>query len=143
MLSIAAASVPTPLPRSMARWMLSFAIEASRAFCTAVPRAGLPSVSPPPSRAATVIARASLLKSLPRLASAAPFLCLIDDHLECPDMRLSFYLEGDDLERSHVPRGEKRRCRLRLPRHARRRLRALDGDPADLDLHRLQGLPHP
>ena len=31
----------------------------------------------------------------------------------------------------------------RLPRHAPRRLRALDGDPADLGLHRLQGLPHP
>src|SRR5579859_7616656 len=34
-----------------------------------------------------MIARASLEKSLPRLASAAPFLCLIDDHLLCPDTR--------------------------------------------------------
>ena len=67
---------------SIACWILSFGIEASRAFCTAVARVGLPSVSPPPSRAATVIARASLLKSLPRLASAAPFLCLIEDHFE-------------------------------------------------------------
>src|SRR6476619_6297140 len=65
--------------------MLSFGIEASRAFWIAVARAGLPSGSPPPSRAATVIARASLVKSLPRLASAAPFLCLIEDHFECPD----------------------------------------------------------
>ena len=32
---------------------LSFGIEASRAFCTAVARVGLPSRSPPPSRAAT------------------------------------------------------------------------------------------
>src|SRR4051794_34394650 len=32
-----------------------------------------------------MIARESLEKSLPRLASAAPFLCLIDDHLLCPD----------------------------------------------------------
>src|ERR1700742_1698567 len=123
--------------------MLSLGIEASRAFCTAVASAALPSVSPPPSRAATVIARASLLKSLPRLASAAPFLCLIDDHLECPDMRLSFYLGGDDHERPHDPRGEKHRRRRCLPRHARRRLRALDGDPPHLGLHRLKGFPHP
>ena len=67
---------------SIAFWILSFGIEASCAFWTAVASVGLPSVSPPPSRAATVIARASLLKSLPRLASAAPFLCLIEDHLE-------------------------------------------------------------
>ena len=32
-----------------------------------------------------MIARESFEKSLPRLASAAPFLCLIDDHLLCPD----------------------------------------------------------
>src|ERR1700733_11776387 len=32
-----------------------------------------------------MIERESLEKSLPRLASAAPFLCLIDDHLLCPD----------------------------------------------------------
>src|SRR2546423_6289613 len=32
-----------------------------------------------------MIARESLENSLPRFASAAPFLCLIDDHLLCPD----------------------------------------------------------
>src|SRR5436305_14772005 len=32
-----------------------------------------------------MIARESFEKSLPRFASAAPFLCLIDDHLLCPD----------------------------------------------------------
>src|SRR4029079_4896025 len=37
-----------------------------------------------------MIARESLEKSLPRFASAAPFLCLIDDHLLCPDMGLLF-----------------------------------------------------
>src|SRR4029077_6866626 len=42
--------------------------------------------SPPRPRAATVTSRASLLKSLPRFASAAPFLCLIECHLECPDI---------------------------------------------------------
>src|SRR5262249_6092318 len=41
--------------------------------------------SPPPSFAATMIARESFEKSCPRFASAAPFLCLIDDHLLCPD----------------------------------------------------------
>src|SRR6185503_11377127 len=140
--SIAAPSAPAPVPTSIAFWILSFGIEASRAFCTAVARAGLPLTSPPPSRAATVIARASLLKSLPRFASAAPFLCLIDDHFECPDMRVSFYLEGDELERSHDQRGKGTRRRRRLRRHAGRRLRALDRDPTDLGLHRLQGLPH-
>src|SRR5215213_8429593 len=47
--------------------------------------ARLPPGSGPPSRAATMIARESFEKSLPRLASAAPFLCLIEDHLLCPD----------------------------------------------------------
>src|ERR1051325_7974290 len=47
--------------------------------------ARLLSGSPPPSLAATMIARDSFEKSWPRFASAAPFLCLIDDHLLCPD----------------------------------------------------------
>src|SRR5881398_3010358 len=68
--------------------MLSFGIELSRAFWIAVARVAFPSGSGPPSRAATMIARESLERSWPRLASAAPFLCLIDDHLLCPDMRL-------------------------------------------------------
>src|SRR3954463_13463864 len=66
--------------------MLSLGIEACLAFSMAVASAALPAGSPPPSRAATVIARASLVKSWPRLASVAAFLCLIEDHLECPDM---------------------------------------------------------
>ncbi len=86
------------MPVSIAFWILSLGIDASRAFCTAVPRDGFPSMSPPPSRAATVIARASLEKSLPRFASAAPFLCLIDDHLECPDIQVSFYWRENVLE---------------------------------------------
>src|ERR671932_467655 len=68
--------------------MFSFGIEYERAFSIAFCRARLAAGSPPPSRAATMIARESLEKSLPRFASAAPFLCLIDDHLLCPDMRL-------------------------------------------------------
>ena len=42
--------------------------------------------SPPPWRAAMMIARLSLLHSLPRLASMAPFLCLIVAQWEWPDM---------------------------------------------------------
>src|SRR5439155_16170550 len=68
--------------------MFSFGIEYERAFSTAFASARFAAGSGPPSRAATMIARESLEKSLPRFASAAPFLCLIDDHLLCPDMRL-------------------------------------------------------
>src|SRR4051812_47722824 len=71
--------------------MLSFGIEKERAFSIAFCSERLLSGSPPPSLAATMIARESFEKSLPRLASAAPFLCLIDDHLLCPDMRLLPY----------------------------------------------------
>src|SRR5215207_4476772 len=63
------------------------------AFCSA----RLPAESGPPSRAATMIARDSFEKSLPRFASAAPFLCLIDDHLLCPDTRLLPYELQDPL----------------------------------------------
>src|SRR6186713_3335872 len=49
---------------------------------------GLPSGSPPPMRAATVISLIMLVKILPRLASSAPFLCLILCHFECPDIYL-------------------------------------------------------
>src|SRR5438874_8977172 len=65
--------------------MLSFGIEYERAFSIAFWSARLFAASPPPSFAATMIARESFEKSFPRFASAAPFLCLIDDHLLCPD----------------------------------------------------------
>src|SRR5438067_6829706 len=68
--------------------MLSFGMEYERAFSTAFCNARFPAGSAPPSRAATMIARVSFEKSLPRFASAAPFLCLIELHLLCPDMRL-------------------------------------------------------
>src|SRR3954447_17238886 len=67
--------------------MLSFGIEYERAFSIAFCSARFPAGSGPPSFAATMIARDSFEKSLPRLTSAAPFLCLIEDHLLCPDMR--------------------------------------------------------
>src|SRR2546430_17394069 len=65
--------------------MLSFGIDAAFAFSTAFWSARLLAGSGPPSFAATMIARVSFVKSLPRFASAAPFLCLIEDHLLCPD----------------------------------------------------------
>src|SRR5215212_9365992 len=88
MCSYASPSDDVPAPRATARSMLSFGIELSRAFWIAVASVALPSGSGPPSRAATMIARESLEKSLPRLMSAAPFLCLMLDHLLCPDMHL-------------------------------------------------------
>src|SRR3954447_17339062 len=83
--SYAAESESVPAPFAIARSMLSFGIEAAFAFSTAFWSARLPAGSGPPSFAATMIARVSFEKSLPRFASAAPFLCLIDDHLLCPD----------------------------------------------------------
>src|ERR1700759_1498101 len=58
------------------------------AFAAAIaPRSrGLPSGSPPPPLAATVISLIRRVKILPRLASSAPFLCLIVAHFEWPDM---------------------------------------------------------
>src|SRR5450755_4437158 len=69
----------------MARSMLSLGIELSRAFWMAFARVAFDSGSGPPSLAATMIARASLENSCPRLASAAPFLRLMVAHLLCPD----------------------------------------------------------
>src|SRR5215211_6353529 len=68
----------------MARWMLSLGMLPSLALETARASAGFISGSPPPSRAATVMALDSLPNSAPRLASAAPFLRLIVDHLLWP-----------------------------------------------------------
>src|SRR6478735_2461621 len=76
--------------------MLSFGIEYDFAFSIAFWSERLFAGSPPPSFAATMIARESFEKSLPRFASAAPFLCLIDDHLLCPDThRLPYLVEKE------------------------------------------------
>src|SRR5687767_12661080 len=72
--------------------MLSTGMFSARALCTARRRRKLVSGSPPPSFAATMISRVSLVKSCPRFASAAPFLRLIVDHLLCPDMVTPLYL---------------------------------------------------
>src|SRR5438128_2624688 len=49
-----------------------------------------------------MIARESFEKSLPRFASAAPFLCLIDDHLLCPDTRPLPYEVQEELVDARV-----------------------------------------
>src|SRR3989337_400035 len=65
--------------------MLSFGMDACRAFSTAFWSARLLAGSGPPSRTATMIARVSFVNSWPRFASVAFFLCLIDAHLLWPD----------------------------------------------------------
>src|ERR1043166_7967192 len=74
----------------MARWIVSDGILAFLAVVTAVRRRGFASGSPPPIRAAEVNSRMSLVNVLPRRASTTAFLCLIEAHLECPDILLSF-----------------------------------------------------
>src|SRR3954453_19622380 len=83
---MASASVPAPVPFAIARSMLSFGMLASLAFWTASASAAFDSGSPPPSRAATWIARASFVNCAPRRWSTTAFLCLIDAHFEWPDM---------------------------------------------------------
>src|SRR3954471_21244220 len=83
--SNASASASAPDPLAIARSMLSFGIEYDFAFSVAFCSERLFVGSPPPFFAATMIAFESFEKSCPRFASAAPFLCLIDDHLLCPD----------------------------------------------------------
>src|SRR3954465_12321521 len=88
MCSYVAASAPVPAPRAIARSMLSFGIDAARALSIAFCSARFEAGSGPPSFAATISARVSFVKSCPRFASAAPFLCLIELHLLCPDIAL-------------------------------------------------------
>src|SRR3989442_6957103 len=66
--------------------MLSAGMLAALADSTAALSRRLPFGSPPPCLAATVISRRILEKSLPRCTSALPFLRLICDHRECPDI---------------------------------------------------------
>src|ERR1700732_2057317 len=70
----------------MARSILSLGIFSPLAARMAVRRRGFVSGSSPPTRAAMVNSRMSLVKIFPRRASVAAFLCLIVAHFECPDM---------------------------------------------------------
>src|SRR3954453_12851128 len=131
--------------------MLSFGMEYDFAFSIAFCSARLPDGSPPPSFAATMIARESFEKSLPRFASAAPFLCLIDDHLLCPDTRRLPHLVQEQLVDPRVvgelrmERGDENpslarqhRMTVDLGQHLDVRPRLLDPRCADEDrAHRL------
>src|ERR1700722_17143562 len=66
--------------------MFSLGIDASLALRTAFSSTTLVSGSPPPSRAATMIARESLENCAPLRESTIAFLCLMLDHFECPDI---------------------------------------------------------
>src|SRR5688500_11255198 len=66
--------------------MLSAGMFTDFASAMIVRSLGFESGSPPPARAATVSSLMIRVKTLPRLASAAPFLCLMVCHLEWPDM---------------------------------------------------------
>src|SRR5438105_15004516 len=69
----------------MARLMLSAGIFSCLAASTALRRRGFLSGSPP-DLAAMLISLIRRVKTLPRLASSAPFLCLIVAHFEWPDI---------------------------------------------------------
>src|SRR5204863_7990090 len=69
----------------MARLMLSAGMFSALAACTAPRKRGFLSGSPP-LLAAMVISLIKRVKILPRLASSAPFLCLMVAHLEWPDI---------------------------------------------------------
>src|SRR5580704_8633726 len=85
--------------------MLSLGIDAALALAIASASGALPTGSPPPSRAATVTARASLVNCWPRRESTIAFLCLMLAHLECPDM-----VEKDTWARARArPRSDWRR----------------------------------
>src|SRR6185369_6987023 len=70
----------------MARSIVSLGMFPPLASRIALRKRALASGSPPPERAATVISLINFVNSLPRLASSAPFLCLILCHFECPDI---------------------------------------------------------
>src|ERR1035437_9695738 len=74
------------MPLSTARSMFSFGIDCAFALSIAVRNRGLPSGSPPPNLAATVISRISLVNRAPRFLSVAALYCLICFHLEWPAM---------------------------------------------------------
>src|ERR1700722_17240927 len=88
----------SPVPRCIARLILSAGIFSALAATMAPRRRGLESGSPPPFFAAMLISLIRRVKILPRLASSAPFLCLIVAHFEWPDMaRPRIYLDWREI----------------------------------------------
>src|SRR5262250_304314 len=82
--------------------MFSCGMFASLADSIAAFRRMLALGSPPPLRAATVISRRILEKSLPRWTSVLPFFRLICDHRECPDIVLPSFVGQHRLESLHT-----------------------------------------
>src|SRR5258708_22631112 len=84
----------------MARLILSAGMFSALPAARGPRRRGLPSTSPPPAFAAMVISLIRRVKILPRLASSAPFLCLIVAHFEWPDMvrtsTLKFFVAAEN-----------------------------------------------
>src|SRR5512146_142495 len=70
----------------MARLILSAGMFSALASRMALRSRGFLSGSPPPDLAAMLISRIRRVKILPRLASRAPFLCLMVAHFEWPDI---------------------------------------------------------
>src|SRR5690349_4018349 len=81
---------PCPVPRLIARSILSLGILACRLLSRAKRNRGFIAGSPPPILAAIEISLLSLAKILARLASIAPLKCLTFAHLLCPAIRFSF-----------------------------------------------------
>src|SRR5258707_11532902 len=95
----------------MARSIVSLGMLPALASRTALRKRALPSGSPPPLRAATVISLINFVKSLPRLASSAPFLCLILCHLECPDIEFRSFWNVVGQGRKYITRGAVSKCK--------------------------------
>src|SRR4029078_4553841 len=105
-------SLPAPVPRLIARSMLSLGMLWARAARMALRRRGLPFGSPPPLFAAIVVSLENLRKILPRLASIAPLKRLTFDHLLCPAIGVRSYFQPENLRvvftsRENDLRGEK------------------------------------
>src|SRR6202050_5021873 len=88
----------------MARLILSAGMFSALAAATAPRSRGLASGSPPPWRAAMVISLIRRVNIFPRLASSAPFLCLIVAHLEWPDMETSTACKQAGIAANPYPR---------------------------------------
>src|SRR5580704_19534831 len=86
----------------MARLMLSCCMFSDLAARIAPRSRGLVSGSPPPFLAAMLISLIRRVKILPRLASSAPFLCLIVAHFEWPDMEIPRSIDVDCAYQSYV-----------------------------------------
>src|SRR5436190_6256480 len=82
--------------------MVSTGKELSRAFWIMLRNVAFDVGSPPPERAAISIWRMRTAKSFPRLASAAPFLCLIECHFEWPDISSPSPTAQEELVHAHI-----------------------------------------